>query len=961
MAFREHRHGFPVLSEAHHGPAAGRNSGGGSSHERVLSGGMVVAQPEDRDGRAMPEDRYALGLDTLFAASVRRHAGRQAIDGSDRSYRYEELGALAEQVGRGLRRLGLPAGALVGVAGRHGPDACVAMLGAIRAGLGYVPLDPALSLEQQATLIADSGARAVVRLPGVTTVGGGAVDFVDLPAAGEEAGDGCPAPSRPAGPASVMFTPGSDGRPKAVALPHRTLIQLSLGSGFLGNGFLDIRSTDRVLHAASLSSGTSVLEIWPALLSGACLVPVTSDVLCSGPALRAMLRWQRITVLFLPTRVFHELSTERPEMFAGLRYLLVGGEPLRADAVRRVLSRGRPQHLVNLYGSTEGGVVTAAHDVTEAPSGSGAVPIGRPLPDTVCVVRREDGSLAPAGEEGELWVAGGGGSPGYLNDPEESDRRFGVLTIGGKSRRFFRTGDIARRRADSVLELRGRGDGPTASRESHVDLGEIRAVLATHPAVDAVIVLGLESLVAYVVTGAEEAPAPEELLSFLRERLPGHLVPATVTVIPRLRTASWITYRPEPVTRPARQSAPLALPFPRSAGTASTRHPGDSPVSKYLEPVTVPDPAELAALQQLADLADPYRADEEADELFVLAMNESNTWHAARSPFFSQLWDRRRLASIADLAHQPLVHANFFKKHKVLSVTEEQIALHATSSGTTGQKSQMFFDEWTLRNGQRMVARIFQHYGWIDTEPVNYLLYSYQPRPGMNLGTSFTDDYLCDFAPARSVEYGLPNTGSGHEFDVFGCVRALLRFAEEGAPVRILGFPAFLSFTLDRMRDLGIGPVQLNERSLISFGGGWKGNADKQIGKEELYARIVEQLGIPDERIRDGYGAVEHSVLYMECPRHHLHVPTWSRVLIRSVRNLEPLPLGEVGYLQFVSPYITSAPAQSVLMGDLASLHAPQECGCGLPTPWFVVHGRAGTTRNRSCAIAAAELLEGRS
>ena len=99
----------------------------------------------------------------------------------------------------------------------------------------------------------------------------------------------------------------------------------------------------------------------------------------------------------------------------------------------------------------------------------------------------------------------------------------------------------------------------------------------------------------------------------------------------------------------------------------------------------------------------------------------------------------------------------------------------------------------------------------------------------------------------------------------------------------------------------------------------------------------------------------------MECSHHNLHVPTWSRVLIRDVRTLRPLPYGERGYLQFISPYITSAPAQSVLMGDLAALHSPQDCGCDLGTPWFTLHGRAGTSRNRSCAIAAAELLKGRS
>ncbi|WP_035805942.1 LuxE/PaaK family acyltransferase [Kitasatospora mediocidica] len=390
-------------------------------------------------------------------------------------------------------------------------------------------------------------------------------------------------------------------------------------------------------------------------------------------------------------------------------------------------------------------------------------------------------------------------------------------------------------------------------------------------------------------------------------------------------------------------------------------------MSQYLNPVQVPDPVALAHVQRLCDIAEPYTVGEDADQLFVAAMAESNAWHAARSPFFAKLWEsseaaRRPLESVADLERLPFVHANFFKAHEVVSIAPEDVALHVTSSGTTGQKSQMFFDDWTLRNGQRMVARVFDSYGWLgEEEPVNYLLSNYQPRPGLNLGTAFTDEYLCDFAPVRSVEYALKHTGSGHEFDPFGCVRALLRFAEEGAPVRILGFPAFLSFTLDRMRELGLPPVQLNPKSLVAFGGGWKGHADKQVARPELYRRIHEQLGIPDERIRDGYGAVEHSVLYMECANHRLHVPTWSRMLVRDVRTLAPLPYGERGYAQFVSPYITSVPAQSVLMGDLVSQHSPEECGCGLPTPWFAVHGRAGVSRNRSCAVAAAELLKGKS
>lgn len=394
-------------------------------------------------------------------------------------------------------------------------------------------------------------------------------------------------------------------------------------------------------------------------------------------------------------------------------------------------------------------------------------------------------------------------------------------------------------------------------------------------------------------------------------------------------------------------------------------HSPASPLNPYLAPVHVPDPGALAHVQQLCDLADPYAQGPATDALFATAVAETNGWHAARSPFFrSLLADAPEIAAptVGTGIRTPLVHAALFKRHEVLSIPRKDVVLHLTSSGTTGQKSQMFFDEWTIRSAQRMVARIFDHYGWITpAQPVNYLLCSYEPVPSMKLGTSFTDNYLCDFAPAKSVTHALRHTGQGHEFDVHGCIRALRRYAEEDLPVRILGFPAFLHFTLERMRAQGLPPIQLPAGSLVVFGGGWKGHTDRQVETADFYDQVTELLGIAPDRIRDTFGSVEHCVPYIECARHRLHVPVWSRAAIRDTRTLRPLGYSERGFLHLVSPYITSVPAQSIVMGDLASLHPAEECGCPLLTPWFTIHGRAGVSRNRSCAVAAAELLKGRS
>lgn len=373
----------------------------------------------------------------------------------------------------------------------------------------------------------------------------------------------------------------------------------------------------------------------------------------------------------------------------------------------------------------------------------------------------------------------------------------------------------------------------------------------------------------------------------------------------------------------------------------------------------VPDPQLLPSVQALCDLPAPYGARD--DELFLRALREVSAWHVEHCAFYRALATQEgfapaMLTSRADLARIPSVLAHFFKEFEVLSVPPEQVALHLTSSGTTGQKSQVFFDDWSIRAPQGMLDRIFAHYGWVTPDQrVNYLLYTYETEAGSKLGTAYTDHYLCKYAPAGEVCIALKLQGDGsHAFDFSGVLAALRRFEAEGLPVRIFGFPAFLNETLERLEQLGI-QLRLHPESLVFLGGGWKGKASKAIPKRELYARATKLLGIPDERLRDGFGSVEHCIPYVECAQHEFHVPVWSEVIIRDVETLEPVGEDRVGFLSFVSPYMTSMPAHAVTMGDLASLHSG--CACGNPRPFFRLQGRAGTTQNKSCAIAAAELL----
>lgn len=380
----------------------------------------------------------------------------------------------------------------------------------------------------------------------------------------------------------------------------------------------------------------------------------------------------------------------------------------------------------------------------------------------------------------------------------------------------------------------------------------------------------------------------------------------------------------------------------------------------------VPDSARLSNVQRLCELSAPYEITEEHNDLFIRAMREIVTWHRDNCSFYKTLLLKRGFAldelnTVSDCARIPFIHANFFKTHEVTSIDRDKVYLHLTSSGTTGQKSQMFFDQWSIECGRRMLNFFFQHNGWTTPEdPVNYIDLGYEQEPGSHLGTANTFDFLRKYAPTNRIHYALRRVGDGsHEPDIFGCVDKLEQYAEQGLPVRLIGFPAYLYFILKRMRHMNRPMLHCHPESLVFLGGGWKGYADQQIEKSELYRQTSEQLGIPDARVRSSFGSLEHSVPYVECAYHHLHIPVWSRVIIRDVKTLEPIGYGKRGFLNFISPYITSAPAISILMGDLAALYNGADCPCGTKTDYFEVLGRAGTSRNRTCAAAAAELFKG--
>lgn len=481
--------------------------------------------------RDYPRDR---SLPELFEEQAAARPQALAARHGDRTLTYGQLGARSDALAAHLLDRGVEPGTPVGVCGSRSLEALVALLGILKAGCAYVPLDEDLPPARLRAMAEDAGLRAAVVLPGSTDPVRGLpvrVEFDTVEHTVEHTVDRTPGTRAAAGPsdcAYVVFTSGSSGRPKPVAIPHRGVARLVLSDGELPPP----RPGDGVLHAYGLSSDASTIEIWGALLTGACLVLADREELLSPTALEELFRAQGVTVAYLTTSVFHLVARTRPQALAPLRFASAGGEAMDPRLANEVLAACPGTTVVNFYGPTENSVVSTAHVVRELPADATHVPIGRPFGATVCHVLRPDGTAAAPGEEGELYVGGDGLALGYLGDPHLTAERFVDLPAHHPHGPLYRTGDLVVRRADGLLEYRGRLDRQVKLRGVRVELDEIEARLRAHPEVgEAVVQLESGALTAYVTAAAPGGPLDlPGIRAYCAEWLPPQTVPAPVAM-----------------------------------------------------------------------------------------------------------------------------------------------------------------------------------------------------------------------------------------------------------------------------------------------------------------------------------------------------------------------------------------------------------------------------------------------
>ncbi len=511
----------------------------------------------------VPSDRC---LQHLFEDQVKRTPDRIAVVFKDAHLTYAELNARANQVARHLIKRGVKPDDLVAIYLDPSLEAIVGILGVLKAGGGYVPIDPSSPSMRLEFMLHDSAATIIItedRLARQLSQHPWNILRVDadrMLIEAESSLDPITA-CRSENLAYVMYTSGSTGQPKGVMIEHRSVVNNALYCIQM----LGLQLNDRVLQFASISFDSSIEEIFPTLLSGAGLVLRPKDLELNLKDFLDFARDQRVTVLEPPTAFWHQLtrdlvegSTRLPDV---IRLLFVGGEKASAAVLAAWLKiEGDRVRWLNGYGPTE---ATASVITYEAPAAllsidpQAEVPIGRPDPNTQAYILDDHLQPVPIGVPGELYIGGVCLARGYLNQPELTAQKFIPHPFGDQSyERVYKTGDLARYRPDGNIEIIGRADGQVKLRGLRIELGEIEGVMLQQASIHSAVVTtrevlrGEKQLVAYVVLKEDARVTPSELQRSLRPHLPDYMIPAVIVIMPALplTLTGKIDYRalPEP-------------------------------------------------------------------------------------------------------------------------------------------------------------------------------------------------------------------------------------------------------------------------------------------------------------------------------------------------------------------------------------------------------------------------------
>lgn len=471
----------------------------------------------------------SLCIHQRFEAQADQTPDQIAIVFEDQQLTYRELNHRANQLAHHLQKLGVKPEVLVGIYCDRSLDFIVALLGVLKAGGAYLPLDPALPSERLTQLLQTAQVTLVLtqqplmdRVNGFTTV---CLDDQSF----DQDSQNCMSQTTIEHLAYVIYTSGSTGVPKGVAIEHRQL--LNYLDGILPQLALPNNANFAIVSTFAADLGHTA--IFPALCTGGCLHIISQSRSLDSEALSHYCRSHPIDCLkIVPSHLSALLNGADPAAILPRHCLVLGGEALSWELVQKVQQLSPHCCILNHYGPTETTVGVLTYPVESEPSAclSATVPIGRPLANTQTYILDSHLQPVPIGAVGELYIGGDGLARGYLNSPELTAQKFIHLSISTAKMRLYQTGDLARYLPDGTIEFLGRTDDQVKIRGFRVELGEIEAVLKQYPAiVEAVVVARKDAsgelrLAAYILPNLEISTS--ELQNWLNTKLPDYMIPS---------------------------------------------------------------------------------------------------------------------------------------------------------------------------------------------------------------------------------------------------------------------------------------------------------------------------------------------------------------------------------------------------------------------------------------------------
>lgn len=478
----------------------------------------------------------------LFDAQVAQTPDAIALVFGDIQLTYRQLQQQSDKLAACLRDKGVTTETMVPLCMERSALLIVSILAILKAGGAYVPVDPAYPGDRIRYMLEDTGSTMIL------------TDSAQLPVLREHAPDkdmvcvdllmetisDAPAAVTPASPSSlayIIYTSGSTGQPKGVMVTHRNVTSLARGGNFVAQGPGDV-----LLSTGSPSFDATTIEYWGMLLNGGQLVLCPEKHLLDNQLLKQEIRRRGVTKMWFTASWFNQLVDDDIAIFEGLNALMVGGEKLSEEHIRKFKAAWPDTAVINGYGPTENTTFSLTWHITTVEPGVN-IPIGRPLGNRTAYILSAEGQLLPAGVAGELYVGGDGVSRGYLNQPALTAQKFVPDPFSNvPGARLYRTGDLACWLPDGAVAYLGRIDDQVKIHGHRIEPGEIESVLLQHPGVKQAVVLmqvkatGDKYLAGYIVP---QGPFDKAALTdYLKSRLPAYMVPSQLMALEKMPLTS---------------------------------------------------------------------------------------------------------------------------------------------------------------------------------------------------------------------------------------------------------------------------------------------------------------------------------------------------------------------------------------------------------------------------------------